>query len=158
VDPDPVVAENLSRIRIRIQLNSFRIRITSVADPDPGSGAFLTPGSGRGFFRISDPGSQTHIFEGLVTSFWVKTSIILGKLGQIFVLQHIKNKIIFSFVKFVATKNGLRKKILFTPVFYCCFWIPDPRSGIRDGKKIRIRDKHPGSATLRITLARRVQR
>ncbi len=37
----------------------------SVADPDPGSGAFLTPGSGIGFFRIpdlrsriSDPGSQ----------------------------------------------------------------------------------------------------
>jgi hypothetical protein len=29
----------------------------SVADPDPGSGAFLTPGSGIGFFRISDPGS-----------------------------------------------------------------------------------------------------
>ncbi len=33
---------------------------TSVADPDPGSGAFLTPGS------------QTHIFESLVTTFWVK--------------------------------------------------------------------------------------
>jgi hypothetical protein len=33
--------------------------ISSVADP--GSGAFLTldPGSGIGFFRISDPGSQT---------------------------------------------------------------------------------------------------
>ncbi len=27
----------------------------SVADPDPGSGAFLTPGSGIGFFRIPDP-------------------------------------------------------------------------------------------------------
>jgi hypothetical protein len=32
---------------------------------DPGSGAFLTPGPGSeiGFFRISDPGSQTLIFE-----------------------------------------------------------------------------------------------
>jgi hypothetical protein len=30
----------------------------SVADPDPGSGAFLTPGS-----WISDPGSQTHILR-----------------------------------------------------------------------------------------------
>jgi hypothetical protein len=37
----------------------------SVADPDPGSGAFLTPGSvirdpgsGIGFFRIPDLGSQ----------------------------------------------------------------------------------------------------
>jgi hypothetical protein len=50
----------------------------SVADPDPGSGAFLTPGSGirKGF--IPDPGSQTHIFEILVTTtFWVKSSIIL---------------------------------------------------------------------------------
>ena len=27
----------------------------SVADPDPGSGAFLNPGSGIGFFRIPDP-------------------------------------------------------------------------------------------------------
>ncbi len=56
----------------------------SVADPDPESGAFLNPGSGIGFFRIpdlgswiSDPGSQTHIFESLVTIFWVKISIIL---------------------------------------------------------------------------------
>jgi hypothetical protein len=37
----------------------------SVADPDPGSGAFLIldPGSGIGFFRILDPESQTHIFR-----------------------------------------------------------------------------------------------
>jgi hypothetical protein len=28
-----------------------------VADPDPGSGAFLTPGSEIGFFRIPDPKS-----------------------------------------------------------------------------------------------------
>ncbi len=41
----------------------------SVADPDPGSGAFLTPGPGiwirdpeQGLFRISELGSQTHIF------------------------------------------------------------------------------------------------
>jgi hypothetical protein len=54
---------------------------SSVADPDPGSGigALLTPGSG-----IPDPGSQTHIIEGLVTIFCVKTSINVGKLGQIF--------------------------------------------------------------------------
>jgi hypothetical protein len=60
---------------------------TSVADPDPGSGAFLTPGPrfGIGFFpdpiprsRISDPESQTQIFfERLVPNFWVKSSIIL---------------------------------------------------------------------------------
>jgi len=44
----------------------------SVADPDPGSGAFMTPGS-----RMLDPGYQTHIFESLVTIFWVKSYIIL---------------------------------------------------------------------------------
>jgi len=37
----------------------------SVADPDPGSGALLTPGSGMGLFRIPDLGSRipTRIFE-----------------------------------------------------------------------------------------------
>ncbi len=34
----------------------------------------LDPGSGIGFFRIPDLGSQTHIFESLVTIFWVKNS------------------------------------------------------------------------------------
>ncbi len=35
----------------------FLIVENSVADPDPGSGAFLTldPGSGIGFFQIPDP-------------------------------------------------------------------------------------------------------
>jgi hypothetical protein len=42
--------------------------------------------------RIPDPGSQTHIIEGLVTIFWVKTSIILGKLGQIFFFSISKIK------------------------------------------------------------------
>ncbi len=50
---------------------------------------------------------------------------------------------------FVATKKDLTI-IFFTPLFCCCIWILDPRSGIRDPGwiKIRIRDKHPGSATL----------
>ncbi len=46
----------------------------SVADLDPGSGAFLTPGSG---IRTSDPGSQDHIFKTFLTIFLVKSSIIL---------------------------------------------------------------------------------
>ncbi len=72
---------------------------SSDADPDPGSGAFLTPGSGIRNKFFSDPGSQSHIFESLVTIFWVKSSII----GPNFFLQHFKTKIIFNFVKFVAT-------------------------------------------------------
>ena len=51
--------------------------ITSVADPDLGSGAFLTPGSGIRNGFSPEPGSQTHIFEILVTTFWVKSFIIL---------------------------------------------------------------------------------
>jgi hypothetical protein len=52
-----------------------RQAVSSVADPDPGSGAFLTldPGSGEGFFRIPDLGSQTYIYESLMTNFWVKS-------------------------------------------------------------------------------------
>ena len=54
----------------------------SVADPDPGSGGFLTPGSGiRNVFfsgsRIPDPGSQDHILKSFLTIFLVKSSIIL---------------------------------------------------------------------------------
>ncbi len=42
--------------------------------------------------RISDPGSQTHIFESLVTIFWVKNSIILWKLAQIVFFSILKIK------------------------------------------------------------------
>jgi hypothetical protein len=56
---------------------------------DTGSGAFLTLGSEirNRFFsgsRISDPGSPTHIFESLVTIFWVKSSIIFENLPKFF--------------------------------------------------------------------------
>ncbi len=44
----------------------------------------LNPGSGIGFFQIPDLGSQTHMFESLVTIIWVKSYIILWKLTQIF--------------------------------------------------------------------------
>ncbi len=73
-------------------LNSvLRIRIR-----DPGSGAFwpLDPGSGIGFFRISDPGSREHIFKSFLTIFLVKSSIILWKLAQIFcyfLVKKLKN-------------------------------------------------------------------
>jgi hypothetical protein len=42
---------------------------SSVADPDPGSGAFLTPGSGIRIRSLPDLGSQTHTFKSLVTIF-----------------------------------------------------------------------------------------
>ncbi len=78
----------------------------SVADPDPGSGAFLTPGSGirNRFFpdpgsRIPDPGSQDHIFD----NFFGKKFYNSLKIDPNFFLQHFKAKIIYNFVKFVAT-------------------------------------------------------
>ncbi len=54
--------ESLAKLRTKWR---SRRQLSSVADPDPGYGAFLTPGS-----RSSDPGSQTHIFESLVAIFW----------------------------------------------------------------------------------------
>jgi hypothetical protein len=51
--------------------------VCSVADPEPGSDAFLTPGSGIRNRFFPDPGSQTHIFESLVTIFWVENSITI---------------------------------------------------------------------------------
>ncbi len=62
---------------------------------------------------VPDPGSQTHIFENLVTLFWIRSSIILSKLANFF-LQHFKNKIIYNFVKFVATKK-VWQQIFFPP-------------------------------------------
>ncbi len=56
---------------------------SSVADPDPGSGAFLTSGSGMGKkIRNPDPRSGSwmnnpdHIFESLETIFWVKIPVL----------------------------------------------------------------------------------
>ncbi len=59
------------------KIHRLGYRFSIVADPDPGSGAFLTPGSGIGLFQVPDLGSQTLIFESVVTIYWVKTSIIL---------------------------------------------------------------------------------
>jgi hypothetical protein len=66
VDPDPKIHTHL--LLMDPDPNQIRNKaVSSVADPDPGSGigAFLTPGS------------QTHMYESLVTTFWVKSSIIL---------------------------------------------------------------------------------
>ncbi len=110
------------------------VLVTSVADP--GSDALLTPGSGIRNRFFPDPGSQTHVFESLVKieSFenWPKF------------FQHSKHKIIINFVKFVATKKITTTN--FSPLSFVALF----GSGIRDPGwiKIRIRDKHPGSATL----------
>ncbi len=70
----------------------------SVADPDTRSGAFLNLGSGirNRFFRISDPGSQTNIFDCLMTNFGVKSMIILNVLAKKMFL--FKNRINYNFM------------------------------------------------------------
>jgi hypothetical protein len=107
---------------------------------DPGSGAFLTPGSGIRNRFIPDPESRipNSYFWELSDNYciWVKSSIILFEIGPNFFLQQFKNKIILHFVKFVATKN-IWQQIFFTPLFCSCFWIRDPRSG---GSGINIPD------------------
>ncbi len=114
----------------------------SVADPDPGSGAFLTPGSGIGFFRIPDLGSQTHAFESLMTIFLGrKFYVILCELAQIFFLKQLKINIIYNFVIFVATKK-VGQQIFFHPDLLLLFL--DPGSGIRDPGWTKIRIRDPG--------------
>jgi hypothetical protein len=68
------------------------------------------------------------------------------KIGPNIFLQPFKNKITSNFVKYVTTKKGMTKTFL-NPSLLLLFL--DPESGIRDPGwvKIRIQDKHPGSAT-----------
>jgi hypothetical protein len=119
-DPDSIrIRTKMSRI---CNTDSY-MKKYSVADTDPGFGAFLTPGSGIRNRFFSDPGSQPHIFE----------------IGPNFFLQHFKTKIIYKFVKLVATYKGMTE-IFFHPSFLFLFLDPgsgmgknqDPGSGINN--------------------------
>ncbi len=110
--------------------------IASFADPDPGSCAFLAPGSGIRNRFLPDPGSKPIFLVSLMTFFVVKSSTIPLKIGPNFFLQHFKTKIIFNFVKFVAMyikryDHKFFSSLSFVAVFGS--WIRDPGFGIRDG-------------------------
>jgi hypothetical protein len=93
-------------------------------DPDPESGIGFFYGS-----RIPTP-----YFLELSDKFLGKKFYNSLKTGPNFFLKHLKNKIIFNFVKFVATKKGLTTN-LFSPLSFVTVFgsrIGDPRSGIRD--------------------------
>jgi hypothetical protein len=62
------------------------------------------------------------------------------KTGPTFFLQHFKNKIIFDFVKFVATKKGLTTN-LFSPLSFVAVF----GSGIRDLGSGMGKNQDPGS-------------
>jgi hypothetical protein len=118
----------------------LRIRIR-----DPGSGAFLTPGSGIGFFRIPDLGSRipNPYFWELIDNFLGKKFHNSLKIGPNFFLQHIKLKYVqFCEICGYIKSNG--NKFFFTPHFCCYFWIRDPRSVIWDPGWVKIRIRDPG--------------
>jgi hypothetical protein len=144
------------------QLVRFSMAIISVADPYPGSRIrclfdpwIQDPDSGIGFFPIldSDLGSRLPdlkpIFCELNDNFLGKKFYNFLQIGPKFFLRLLKIKIIFNFVIFVATKKGRTRNFSSPFSFVAVFG-----SEIRDPgwKKIMIRDKHPGSATLAKTL------
>ncbi len=96
---------------------------------DPESGVFLTPGYGI----IPDLESPTHIFESLVTIFWVKITTILYS----------------YFFLYMFNKLWQQKKVR-QAYFFPSFSVAVVGSEIRNPRwiKNRIRNKHPGSATL----------
>ncbi len=115
------------RIRIDVELKQ------SVSNPDravPDSHNFennpvlrirgmLDPWSGIGFFRIPDP--KLIFLRALSDIFLGEKPYDSLKNGPYFFLRRFKNKIIYNFVTFVATKKGR------TTIF---FGIRDPRSGM----------------------------
>jgi hypothetical protein len=96
---------------------------------NPGNWCLFDPGSGKAFFRIPDPGSQTHIFGSSVTNLWVKSTIIPSVLAKKF-LYMFKYKSMYKFMMFVATKNK-RTKTFFPSSFGAVVGsgIRDPGSG-----------------------------
>ena len=100
---------------------------SSVADPYPGSGAFLTPGSRIRNRFFPDPGSlipNTYFWE-LSDNLLCKKLYNSLKIGPNFFLLHFKTKIIFNFVKCGYIKRNDNK--FFSTPLICC------RFGIRDG-------------------------
>jgi hypothetical protein len=131
-----LIADILDTVGKIYRKPQFCLPTTSVADPDPGSIAFLTPGPGSGIRNrfFPDPGSRIPLSEFLGKKFYNSL-----KIGPNFFLRHLKNKIIFNFVIFVATKKGLATNF-FDPSLLLLFL--GPGSEIRDPEwvNIRIRD------------------
>ncbi len=81
-DPDPPIIEhkyweNLDFYCVVTSLDFLSLKndINSVADPDPGSGAFFTPGSGMGKILIRIRGEYLRSFSrSSETVFWVKNT------------------------------------------------------------------------------------
>ncbi len=113
-------------------LKRFAIFTPIISVADPGSSVFWPqdPGSQMSFFRIPDP---QPIF---LRAWWqflgkkYRNSLSIGSKNCRY-RYLFKNKIIFSFEKFVATKKG-KTTNYFSPLLFCCCccWTRDPISGI----------------------------
>jgi hypothetical protein len=95
------------------------------------------------FFRIPDLGSLIHIFESFVTIFGYNF-LILAK----FFSSTLKKLNNLQFCETCGYKKGMTSNFFSPLSFFAVFG-----SEIRDPGwiKIRIRNKHPGSTTLRST-------
>jgi hypothetical protein len=119
-------------------LPNTTLLLSNVADPDTGSGirCIFDPWIRDPDRFFPDPGSRNPN-----TYFWEHIDNFLGKkfynslkiqTGPNFFLQHFKNKIIFIFVKFVATKKGMTTNFFSTLSFVAVFGsrIRDPGPGM----------------------------
>ncbi len=100
--------------------------LSSVADPDPGSGAFLTLDPGyRKFFLIPDLGSRipNPIFFIACDIFWVKSTVILSVLAKKITFTCSKIKL-FTIYDICGYKKNFSPHLLVL--------LLDPGFGIRD--------------------------
>jgi hypothetical protein len=126
----PILAQNLNPEYIRSDQHLFSTGRSrgSVVDPDwiqiqavfrilirdPVPFLPLDPGSGIDFFRIRIPKPY---FGELNDNFLHEKFYNSLKIGPNFFLQQFKHKKIFSFVKFVATKQGMTNNF-FSPLSF----------------------------------------
>ncbi len=85
----------------------------------------MDPGSEKGFFPVSDPGFQTHIFESLERIFWVKSTIILREPWITFFF--FSCSIMFCDIRGYKNKKKAGQQIFPPPLW---LQLLDPRSGI----------------------------
>jgi hypothetical protein len=116
----------------------------SVADPDPGSGAFLPQGSGSGIREDFFSGSRI-LTTSQIQFFTFKNGEKQEKLNFVSNMTSILTfscmKKNFSLLLFVGPGSGIRIRDKRRSD-------PDQGSGIPKNGRIGIRDKHTGSATL----------
>ncbi len=132
----------------------FMCWVCSVADPDPGSGAFLTPKSGafltpksgirmgKNSWSGSGTNNPNYLSESLETIFWDKmleSSLRIRDPGWKIRIRDGKNSDQGSEVEKFRIRDRKNSD-------------PGWKIWIRDGKipDPGVRDKHPGSATLRV--------